>query len=259
MKKQPGNQSAPRKHVLIFGGTKGLGRATARLFAGAGELVSVIGRNPPAGKPNNKEAADIQYFKFDLGQPEQINGTLEKIFADRSLPDNLVFCQRYRGKEDDWAGEWAVSLTATKKAIDFWVGKLPEKRDGAIVITSSLAGEFIVPEQPLSYHLAKAALNQLIRYYAVTLGAKGVRVNGVSPGLLVKEESRDFFSQNKPLSELYRQITPLGRLITAEEIAAVIFFLCSPDASAITGQNLVVDGGLCLRGQAALAKELKGI
>lgn len=258
MKEQPGNQSAPKKHVLIFGGTKGLGLATARLFAGAGELVSVIGRNPPAEKPDHNKAADIQYFKFDLGQPDQINDTLEKIFAARGLPDNLVFCQRYRGKEDAWQGEWGVSLTATKKAVDFWAGKLTEKRGGAIVITSSLAGEFIVPEQALSYHLAKAALNQLIRYYAVTLGAKGVRVNGVSPGILLKEESRDYFSQNKPLYELYRQITPLGRLITAEEIAAVIFFLCSLNASAITGQNLVVDGGLCLRGQAALAKELKG-
>ncbi|MBI2442221.1 MAG: SDR family oxidoreductase [Lentisphaerae bacterium] len=270
MKEPSLNKTRGQKHVLIFGGTKGLGWATAKLFTGAGWQVSIVGRNPPADRLNGKDAHNIRYFALDLlawakrsggawSQAEDINSTLENIIAGRGFPDSLIFCQRYRGAEDQWAGEWEVSLTATKQAIEFLAGKPTGKRDCAIVITSSIAGEFVVSEQPLSYHVAKAALNQLIRYYAVTLGAQGIRVNGVSPGMILKEESRAYYLKNKSLSELYRKITPLGRMITAEEIAAVIFFLCSPAASAITGQNLIVDGGLSLRGQAALAKELKGI
>lgn len=247
-----------KRHAVIFGGTKGLGRATARLFAKEGSLVSAIGRTLP-GKLLNDKSSNLRYFKAELRDQHDIIEVLKKIIATRGWPDSLIFCQRYRGQEDPWAGELDISLTATKTAIEFFSNNLTTRRDLSIVITSSIAGDFIVSEQPLSYHVGKSALNQLARYYAVTLGKKGIRVNAVSPGTILKEESRAYYLKNKPLYKLYRQITPAGRMITAEEIAAVIFFLCSPSASAINGQNITVDGGLSLRGQAALAKEIAGI
>ncbi|HEX8096589.1 MAG TPA: SDR family oxidoreductase, partial [Pyrinomonadaceae bacterium] len=94
------------------------------------------------------------------------------------------------------------------------------------------------------------------RYYAVKLGPRGVRVNCVSPGAVLKDESKDFYLKNERLYNLYRRITPLGRMATSEEIADVVTFLCGPKAAFITGQNIIVDGGLSLGWHESLARGL---
>jgi 3-oxoacyl-[acyl-carrier protein] reductase len=75
----------------------------------------------------------------------------------------------------------------------------------------------------------------------------------------LKAESREFYLRNKPLQRLYRQITPLGRMGTTEEIAGVIAFLCSPAASFVTGQDIAVDGGLSLLWQESVARKAAGL
>ena len=244
------------QHALIIGGTKGIGKAVARRFLEEGCLVSVIGRTEPIMESKNRE---IRYYQLDLAKHEKIVPVVSKIIKSGGRLNSLIFCQRYRGKDDDWSGELAVSLTATKIMIELLKNKFKASDGKSIVIISSIASDFIVNEQPLSYHVAKAALNQFIRYYAVALGRRGIRVNGVSPGTIIKAESQAYYFKNKPLHDLYRKITSLGRMITAEEVANVIEFLCSSKASAVTGQNIILDGGLFLRGQAALAREIKGL
>ena len=113
--------------------------------------------------------------------------------------------------------------------------------------------------QALGYHVAKAGLNQMMRYYAVNLGRKGIRVNAVTPFTFLKEESRDFYMKNQALHDLYRKITPLGRMATAEDSARVIAFLCSPGAGFVNGQNIYVDGGLSLVWPETLARNLSGL
>lgn len=244
------------QHALIIGGTKGIGKAIARRFLEAGYLVSVIGRTEPIMESKNKQ---IRYYRLDVAKHENIAPVVSKIIKLDGRLNSLIFCQRYRGKNDDWSGELDVSLTAAKIIIELLMDKFKGSESNSIVIISSIASDFIVNEQPLSYHVAKAALNQFIRYYAVALGGRGIRVNGVSPGTIIKAESQAYYLKNKPLRDLYRKITPLGRMITAEEVANVIEFLCSSKASAVTGQNIILDGGLFLRGQAALAIEIKGL
>lgn len=246
-----------RKHSLVVGGTRGIGRALVRAMAQEDHLLSVIGRRPPAEK--DRDIPNVRYWSVDLLDSKRLPRALHDIVHQNGKLNYLVFFQRYRGEGDNWKGEIEAGLTATKNTIECLADEFDSGDEKSIVVISSLASQFIAAEQPLSYHVAKAGINQMVRYYAFALGPKGIRVNCVSSGAVFKEESRDFYlQQNKQLYDLYKQIAPLGRMVTSEDIAHVIAFLCSPRASLITGQNLVVDGGLSLQGHESLARQLMG-
>lgn len=245
-----------RTHSLIVGGTRGIGRVVVRVLSGEGHVLSVIGRRPPADQERSIRKAD--YWTVDLTERERLFASLAEILGKNGKLSCLVFCQRYRGKGDSWMGEMETSLTATKNIIE----RLADEFDGGsqrcIVIVSSIAGHFITEEQPLSYHVAKAGMDQMARYFAYALGPKGIRVNCVSSGTVLKEESKEVFVQNKHLYELNKGIIPLRCMVTAEDIAHVVAFLCSSRASLITGQNIIVDGGLSLQWQESLARMVAG-
>jgi NAD(P)-dependent dehydrogenase (short-subunit alcohol dehydrogenase family) len=131
--------------------------------------------------------------------------------------------------------------------------------DRSICIVTSNASSFVARNQTLAYHTSKAALKQMARYYAVKFGPQGIRVNVVAPCTFVKSESANYYAAQHELQALYKRITPLARMGTAKEVAKTVAFLCGPDASFITGQELTVDGGLSLMLQDALAREVAGI
>ena len=193
---------------------------------------------------------------MDVLDEVRLKETLSEIVSKKGKLHNLVFLQRYRGKNEAWEGEIQTSLTATMNAIQYLADEFQSGQSNSIVVVGSVASHFIADEQPLSYHVAKGGLAQLVRYYAVGLGRKGIRVNSVSPGSVLKDESQDFYLQNRELQELYEAITPLGRMGTSTEVANVIAFLCSPKASYVTGQNIVVDGGVSLQWHETLARKL---
>ena len=241
-------------HSLIVGGTRGIGRAVVRTFADAGHRVSVIGRRPAAER--DQEIRETQYWTVDVVDEGAVSAALTDILERRGKLSNLVFLQRYRGQGDPWRGEIETTLTATRNIIERLAPEFNSAGSKAIVLVSSVIGRFVAGGQPLSYHVGKAGLNRMVRFFAVALGQRGIRVNGVSPFTILKEESRDFYLQHERLQTLYRTVTPLGRMGTAEEVARVIAFLCSADASFVTGQNIVVDGGISLVGQESLARRL---
>jgi NAD(P)-dependent dehydrogenase (short-subunit alcohol dehydrogenase family) len=140
--------------------------------------------------------------------------------------------------------------------IEHLIPQFVEQGDKGILMVSSVFSKHVGEGQLASYHVAKAGLDQLMRFYAVNLGAKGIRSNGVTPFTFLKEESKSFYLNNEPLMELYNKIIPLKRMATTEDSANVINFLCSPQAAFITGQNLVVDGGLSLVWPETLARQL---
>jgi len=247
-------KDAKKIHSLVIGGTKGTGRAVVRALVNDGHTVSVIGRSAPS--PSEASLPNVKFWSLDLLQQDKIPGVLDDIIRKNGKLNHLVFLQRYRGEGDAWKGEIDVSLTATKMIIDHLASQFSKGENNSIVIISSIASRFIVEEQPLSYHVGKAALNQIINYYAVRLGPLGIRVNGISPSIILKEESKDFYLQNKKLYNLFTEILPLGRMITSEDVANVVSFLCSPKASAVTGQNITLDGGVSLRGQESLCRRI---
>ena len=242
-----------KKHTLIVGGTRGIGQTLVKKLAKENQIVSVIGRRLPAEAQNT---ASVSYWKVDLLDQVCLAEILLEIIQQNGTLNNLIFFQRYRGKDDAWEGDIETTLTATKNVIEHLVDKFDKKTENSIVMVSSVLSHFIADEQPLSYHVAKAGLNQMVRYYAVALGIKKIRVNSVSFGMLLKEESHDFYLNNKQLCDLYQTITPLNRLGTSEEVANLIIFLCSSNASFITGQNITIDGGVSLQSHDSLARKL---
>lgn len=244
-----------KRHSLIIGGSRGIGRAQAKALVEENHLVSVIGRRAEAAEAF-QNMPDVHYWSVDVLDEARLSATLDEILERNGKLNSLIFFQRHRGETDDWSGEIEATLTATKNIIERLAVEFDNETGGSIIVVSSLASNFVACEQPLSYHVAKAGVNQMVRYYALMLGPKGIRVNSVSPGAVLKEESKEFYLNNQELYELYQRITPLGRMGTAEEISQVIAFMCSPKASFITGQNIIVDGGLSLELQESLARRL---
>lgn len=243
-----------RKHSIIIGGTRGVGRELASLLAAAGQLVTAVGRNP-----GEYESGAIEGLAGDAGKPDELLASLVRQVEKRGAVSSVVFLQRYRGSGDSWSGELAVALTATKTVLEGLVPHFAADGDRSICMVTSNASSFVARNQSLGYHTSKAALRQMARFYAVRLGQQGIRVNAVAPCAFVKAESAEFYGGQAAIQSLYRTITPLARMGTAQEVARAIAFLCGPEASFITGQELVVDGGLSLVMQDAAARDAAGI
>lgn len=243
-----------KAHTLVIGGTRGIGRAIVKTFSNEGHSVSVIGRK--LSNPKDASLAHVDYWYTDLKDEKSLLTVIKKIIKKKGKLSHLVFCQRFRGKGDPWKDELRVSLSATKVVIEFLADKFAVTNEKSIVIISSVIGSFVGLEQPLGYHVAKAGLIQMVRYFAVVLGPKGIRVNSVSPATTLKEESRDFYLKNKKLQNLFKKIIPLGRMGTSEDVANLVAFLTSPKSAFITGQNIVIDGGVSLQMQETLARQL---
>lgn len=228
-----------------------------RLMSARGDTVSVIGRSEPADV--DSELTNTRYWTadlLDLGTTEKV---LNEIVAANGKINYLVFCQRYRGKEDDWLGEFNVTLNATKKMVETLESEFVPDGDRSIVMVSSVFGDFVGEGQAISYHIGKAGLNHMARYYAVNLGRNGIRANVVTTFTFLKEESREFYLNNKELHNLYKDIIPLGRMGTTEDSAQVIGFLCSLASSFVNGQNIYVDGGLSLVWPETIARRLTSL
>ena len=132
-------------------------------------------------------------------------------------------------------------------------------KNSSVVIISSNASHFVSEEQPAEYHSSRAALDGLMRYYAVAYGNKGIRFNSILPSTLIKPENIDFFTKDNKVRKMIENITPLGRMGEADDIANLVEFLCSPKSSFITGNSFFVDGGLSIIGQESIARDLLGL
>ena len=175
-------------HVLIVGGTKGAGRVLVRRWAQKQFNVSVVGRTAPA--EIREDLPNVHFSPADLSDNDATSRAIASAIAQYGKLSHLAFFQRYRGGEDRWAGELQVSLTATKTIIESCAEQFDPESPAGIVIVSSAGARFILADQPVGYHAVKAALCQMVRYYALQLGPRGIRVNTVSPDMYVKEESR---------------------------------------------------------------------
>ena len=241
-----------RVHSLIVGGTHGIGNVLVQEWSvDQAHTLSVIGRRL---KTRSAESEHLHYYLADLLNPKELQHSLKKILLKNDKIDNIVFFQRYRGDKDKWHGELETSLTATKHIIEMAARSFGAHGPKSIVVVGSIADRLVADDCEAGYHVAKAGLRQLVRYFAVRLAPLGIRVNCVTPGAVLKDEALDFYRRHKKRMDSYQALTPLGRMATPDDVIRAIEFLCSRNASFITGQNIVVDGGLSLRWQGSFAK-----
>lgn len=239
--------------VVVVGGSKGLGKAIAERFVGQGYAVTVISRNPSAGDSR------MLHVSADLETMTSSDAVVNETVRLGGKVRYLIFCQRYRGSGDPWQGEIQVSLTATRLLSNGFADHFCEDGDRAIGVVSSVYAEFVGGSQPESYHIAKAGLNQLVKYNAWVMGRKGIRINAIMPLTYLKAESRDYYLANEELMKLYQNFVPIGRIGNADDSANLLEFLCSEKASFINGQAIFVDGGVSVVWPEELARTMSGI
>ena len=246
--------------ALVTGGGSGIGLGAATRLAADGAHVTICGRTEEklasaADRigPSTGEGGSIRFIPADVTVEDQITaaarfaaeptGGLDILFANAGGSMHLgPFA------EADAAALRAtveVNLIGTMLSIKAAVPLLRAAGGGSIVTMSSGAGSF--PHRYLwAYGAAKAGIDQLTRSAAEELGADGIRVNSVQPGI-VDDELMAFITAGGPLLEDYLDGMPIRRLGTVEDIAEVVRFLAGPESSWITGVNLAVDGGHHLR------------
>jgi NAD(P)-dependent dehydrogenase (short-subunit alcohol dehydrogenase family) len=241
------------KRVIVTGGSRGIGRAIARAFAGGGARVSICARGTEAlaaTKAELEKAAGIAHAApCDLAKADDIARYVAAAASALDGIDILVNNATGFFESDPWAGCLDVDLLAAVRTSEAALPFLERSGEGAIVNIASISG--LKPSTAIpAYAAAKAALMQYTTSQALILAPKGIRVNGVAPGSIefpgaywetVKETDR-------PTYDRVVAGIPFGRMGTPEAIADAVLFLASPHARWITGHILVVDGGQSLRG-----------
>lgn len=237
------------QQAVIIGGTRGLGATITQNFLARNFNVTTVGRSAQSSQPH---ASAERHYQLDVELLDDLSAFVNYV-RDGAPLKYLVFAQRYRGAGDPWAGELNVGPRATMRIVEALKDVFEPGADQAITVISSVYSYATGSTQGIGYHVSKAALNQLTRFYAATLGRRGIRVNAVVPMTYLKQDAPDWKHEQ---SERYREFVPLGRMPTVNEVADVADFLSSEKSSFVSGQCITVDGGTSCIWHEGLALQL---
>lgn len=235
--------------ALVTGGGAGIGAATVRALAAAGATVAVLDRDLDGARAVADEV-DGHALQVDVRDPEATTravqgaatalGGLTDVVANAGMGLNKPTIAY---TDEEWRLVVAVNLDGTFHTLRAAIPLLLEAGGGSVVTVASLNAQRPIPgEAP--YSAAKAAVVNLTKTVALE-HAPLVRANSVSPGMVATALTA-IVTDDPAFREVAEAGTPLGRIATPTEVASVIAFLCSDAAAYLTGQDLVVDGGVSL-------------
>jgi NAD(P)-dependent dehydrogenase (short-subunit alcohol dehydrogenase family) len=245
--------------AIVTGGSRGIGRAIVQLFADHGASVAFCGRDALIGREALKELdahGDVAFERADVASERDV-AALVQTCVDRFghptiLINNAGVNANYDAvamSGDEWDRFFAVDLKAAWLAAKHVLPYMKRARRGAIVNVSSLHG-FATLAGFFPYAAAKSGLLGLTRSLALDYGRYGIRVNAVAPGFVrtrLVQERIDRAPDGAAAEEAMVGAVALGRIGDPLEIARVVRFLASDEASYVTGASLLVDGGLTAR------------
>jgi enoyl-[acyl-carrier protein] reductase III len=235
--------------VLVTGGSRGIGKAIALRFASLGATHVAIGYMR-GDRPAEETASELR----SLGvEPILVRGNVASTRVAEEIaalgPLDVVVHAAATGvirpalETEDKHWDWTMSANA-RALLSATRAAAPAMPRGSSVVGISSLGSVRVLENYALVGASKAALEALVRYLAVELAPRDIGVNAVSAGV-VETGALDHFPNREAMLELGIR-NPTGRMVTPEDVAACVTFLCSPEASMIRGQTLIVDGGWSL-------------
>ena len=253
------------KTLVITGATKGIGKATAEKFAKNGVNVAFTYNS-------NKEAAEqiakdleskygikAKAYPLDILDTDQFKTLFEQIDKDFDRVDFFVSNAMIYGRPVVGGYGKFMKLRPKKGLLNIYIAtvgafvagaqeaaKRMQKVGGGSIVTISSTGNRIYIENYAGHGTNKAAVEAMMRYAAVELGEWNIRVNAVSGGPIETDALRAFTNYEEVKAETIKR-SALNRMGTPEDLAGAVYFLCTDDASWITGHTLIVDGGTTFR------------
>ncbi len=247
------------KRVLITGGATGIGRAAALRFAeeGASVAVNFIG-NPEPATGLVEELADINpegthiLVAADIADEDAVDSLFASVVTDLGGLDVLVNNAGIKAEGephevhmDDFDRILGVNLRGAFLCSQAAIQHFLDVGQPGVIVTTSSMHEVVPMPEAIAYQMSKAGLGGMTRSLALRYARDGIRVVAVGPGAVMTPMNAQFEVDPEEMRRVEKAI-PMGRIARPEEIAAVIAFLASDDASYVTGQTWFVDGGFMI-------------
>lgn len=256
--------------ALVTGGGSGIGLAVAQRLAADGAAVTICGRNEDrlteavGAIVAEAPGAAVGYVVADVTDEQAVvaavaqatelaGGRLDAVVASAGGSESIGPVTHL--DREPWDRTIAMNLTGTMLTLKHGAAAMVRGGGGSFVAVSSIAATLPHPWFG-AYGPSKAAIDQLCRQAADELGASHVRVNSVCPGL-IDTDLVGFITAGGPVLDSYRENTPLDRVGRPDDVSALVRFLVGPEATWLTGQNIVIDGGQSLRRGPSLASALE--
>lgn len=250
-------QKLKNKVAIITGAASGIGRAAAKLFAEEGAAVVVADVQNELGEQVVREISATGgagiFIRTDVTIEEDVQNLVEKTVAHFGKLDIMYNNAGYEYVEElhalstaDWERQIAINLKGTFWGCKYALQHFLERDGGIILNTASISG-FLPSPKRSAYNAAKGGVIMLTKNIAAEYGSKSVRANVICPGITITAMTESMMATDEILAKASR-CSVFNRVATPEEIARPALFLCSDDASFITGTTLQVDGGMNLGG-----------
>jgi NAD(P)-dependent dehydrogenase (short-subunit alcohol dehydrogenase family) len=236
------------KRALVTGGASGIGRATVERLLADGANVASLDIEPAAVDDAYMLCADVSdeaALAAAFAEARQALGGLDVLVVNAAVQHTREEDRAHELEQRVWRRTLDVNLTGAFLTVKHGIGTMlaSETRAGSVVLTGSVAGAYGVAPGLDAYSASKAGVNGLVRVLAADYAADGIRVNGVLPGMTRTRMNEWWLGDPERVEQAVKAV-PLGRVAEPSEVAAVIAFLASDDASYVTGALWTVDGGL---------------